>query len=153
MALEVSAAVIGILAAAGKVGETLGPFVSAYKNAPKHSQTILTDVNQIRTILLGLQTLFDNLGASPGARRQMIQLDHLVAALTDGVLLFSELEALVDRLGNADSSIAKRMAWAKSDSKLSSLIDRLQSFRSSVSLMLNILQWYTFPGSLSAELC
>lgn len=141
MALEVSAAIIGILAAAGKVAETLGPVVSAFVDAPKHANTILIEVRYSRTILLGLQTLFDELSAVPQRRKQLIQIDQLVAALTDGVLLFSELESLVDKLGDPIDALLSRAKWARKDHELESIVARLLGFKTSVALMLGILRW------------
>jgi len=152
MALEVSAAIIGILAAAGKVAETLGPIVSAYVNAPKHAQTILAEVGHTRTILSSLQALLDNLVTSPSRRKELIQVDQLIAALTDGVLLFSKLEALVSRLGEADPKASTRIRarWARHKSELDALISRLVSFKISMDLMLNILRWLVFVVVLAA---
>lgn len=141
MALEVSAAIIGILAAAGKVAETLGPVVSAFVDAPKHANTILVEVRYTRTILLGLQNLFDELSAVPQRRKQLIQIDQLIAALTDGVLLFSELESLVDRLGDPIDTLLSRAKWARKDHELESIVARLLGFKTSVALMLGILRW------------
>lgn len=141
MALEVSAAIIGILAAAGKVAETLGPVVSAFVDAPKHANTILIEVRYSRTILLGLQILFDELSAVPQRRKQLIQIDQLVAALTDGVLLFSELESLVDKLGDPNDALLSRAKWARKDHELESIVARLLGFKTSVALMLGILRW------------
>ena len=142
MALEVSAAIIGILAAAGKVAETLGPVVSAFVHAPKYAQTILTKVRYTRTILLGLETLFNELGTVPRRRRKLIQIDQLVAALTDGVLVFSELEAIVDQLGDLKDAVSSRGRWARKEHELASLVLRLTGFKTSVALMLGILRWY-----------
>ncbi|KAH7382727.1 hypothetical protein DE146DRAFT_240187 [Phaeosphaeria sp. MPI-PUGE-AT-0046c] len=140
MALEVSAAIIGILAAAGKVAETLGPVVSAFVDAPKHANTLLIEVRYTRTILLGLQTLFDELSAVPQRRKQLIQIDQLVATLTDGVLLFSELESLVDKLGDPNDVILSRAKWARKDHELASIVKRLFGFKTSMALMLGILR-------------
>ncbi|KAH7346055.1 hypothetical protein BKA66DRAFT_505879 [Pyrenochaeta sp. MPI-SDFR-AT-0127] len=142
MALEVSAAIIGILAAVGKVAETLGPIVSAYVHAPQHAQTIVTEIKHTRTILSGLQSLFDNLDTSPHRRKELIQIDALVATFTDGVLLFAELEALVDQLGHADpkDSVRIRTQWAKHKNDLGALVSRLLSFKITINLILNILQ-------------
>ncbi|KAF2824513.1 hypothetical protein CC86DRAFT_457249 [Ophiobolus disseminans] len=141
MALEVSAAIIGILAAAGKVAETLGPLVSAFVQAPKHAQTILTEIKHTETILLGLDALFGDLNTSPRQRRNFIRLDQLIAAFTDGVLLFSELEALVSQLGkDLKGSTRSRTRWAKHKSELDTVLSRLVSFKVSIDLMLNILR-------------
>ncbi|KAF3052880.1 hypothetical protein E8E11_010941 [Didymella keratinophila] len=140
MALELAAAIIGILAAVGKVAETLGSFVSAYKGAPKAANIVLAEVNSSRVILGSLQNLLDDLGTSSPKRKQLIRLEHLVATLTDGLYLFSELEALIVELRDPNDSITKRIQWARKEGEFKTLLARLQSFKGSISAMLNILQ-------------
>jgi hypothetical protein len=141
MSLEVAAAVLGILTAAGKVAEILGPFVSDFKHAPQQFQTILTEVKTVRAILISLQTLFDNLDTTPRRRKELIQVDILQTTLTDGVLVFSELWALVDGLGDPASATSNRVRWVRKLSRMESLSSRLQTFKSSIGLMLNLLRW------------
>jgi hypothetical protein len=141
MSLEVAAGVIGILAAAGKVAESLGPFISAFKHAPQHSQTILTEVKTTRAVLISLQTLFDDLNTTPRRRKELIQVDILQTTLTDGVLVFSELEALVDGLGDPASATSNRARWARKIGEIESLCTRLQTFKSLMGLMLHLLRW------------
>ncbi|KAH7072527.1 hypothetical protein FB567DRAFT_597913 [Paraphoma chrysanthemicola] len=142
MALEASAAIIGILAAAGQVAKALEPILSAFVHAPEHAHTILTEVKHTRTILSGLQSLFNDFDTSPRRRKELIRIDALVAALTDGVLLFSELEALIDQLGQVEpkATILIRTLWARHKSELDALVSRLLSFKISISLILSILQ-------------
>ncbi|KAH7064140.1 hypothetical protein BKA63DRAFT_179339 [Paraphoma chrysanthemicola] len=142
MALEASAAIIGILAAAGQVAKALEPVLSAFVHAPEHAHTILTEVKHTRTILSGLQSLFNDFVTSPRRRKELIRIDALVAALTDGVLLFSELEALIDQLGQVEpkATIRIRTLWARHKSELDALVSRLLSFKISINLILSILQ-------------
>lgn len=141
MALETAAAVIGILAAAGKVAELLGPVVSAFQDATKHTAAVLSEVNNSRIILAALQRYLYDLGTSPRTRKELIQVDQLVAALMDGVLLFSELEELVLRFTSSGATM-NRLRWALNDEKFGSLVSRVQCFKGSITVMLNILQWY-----------
>jgi hypothetical protein len=142
MALEITAAIVGLLAAAGKVAETLGPLVSAFSQAPKHAQTILTELQHTQIILSGLKQFSEKLADSPFSRRELIQLDQVVAATTDGVLLLAELEVLIDRLGqDLKGSTRSRVRWARYKNELENCASRLLSFKVSIGLMLNILQW------------
>jgi hypothetical protein len=141
MALEIAASIIGILAAAGKVAETLGPVVSAFQDVTKHVACVLSEVNNLRIILSALQTYLSDLIMSSRLCKELIQVDQLVAALTDGVLRFSELEALVLRQIGTARREPNRMRWAMNDKKFSSLVSRMQHFKSSISVMLTILQW------------
>lgn len=139
--LEVAAAIIGILAAAGKVAEILGPVVSSLRNQTKHAAGVLSEVKSSRNILEALQRYLNDLRTSPTTRKELISVDQLVTALTDGWLLFTELEGLLMRLDSLSSALPKRMQWAWNDKEFASFIARIRYFKISISIMLNILQW------------
>jgi hypothetical protein len=141
MALETAAAIIGILAAAGKVVEILGPVVSRYTKATKNAAAALSEVNQMQIILFALHAYLDDLSKSPSHRRELIQIDQLAATFTDGVLLFSELEELAVGLRGAPEDTMGRLRWARNDGKFASVKSRMQPFKASITIMLNILQW------------
>lgn len=93
--LSVTASIVGLLAAAGKVGETLTPVVSNFKDAPRAIDSVAAEVQDFRTILSSLQQFLLNLGSASPRRVALIQLDQVIVTLTDSVLTFSELEAVV----------------------------------------------------------
>ncbi|KAF2026331.1 hypothetical protein EK21DRAFT_115895 [Setomelanomma holmii] len=190
MVLEVVAAFVGLIAAASKVVEIVGPMVSAYREIDSLIASVNTEVTQISIFLPGLKKLFDNFGktngkqrelikvehflatltegillfdepqkmtrqisteaalegylknlsTSPRVRKDLIQVDQLIPTLTEGVLLFSELEALTTRLVNNQPGPLSRMKWAWNDEKFTVLVGRIQNFKSSMNLMLSILQ-------------
>ena len=139
--LSIASSVVGLLAAAGKIIEILKPVISTLKDSAKTATIIHSEVNSSRIILSALQVLFRDLDAAPCRRRDLIQIDQVIATLTDGVLLFSELEALVTRLGPATESLLTRIEWARKEKTLNILVARLQNFKGSISVILNILQW------------
>ncbi|KAF2824521.1 hypothetical protein CC86DRAFT_468617 [Ophiobolus disseminans] len=140
MALETAAAVIGIIAAAGKVAETLGPVVSAFKDVTKNISAVLFEVDTSRLILFALLKYVDGLSIISYNRGELIQVEQLAVTITGGVLLFSELEALVIESVGSDLGLRTRIQWAWNDEKFASLVSRMQNFKSSASLILNILQ-------------
>ncbi|KAH7072537.1 hypothetical protein FB567DRAFT_538348 [Paraphoma chrysanthemicola] len=140
MALETAAAIIGILAAAGTVAQILAPAITSFGDATKNAAAVLTEVNHMRIILSALQGYLEDLSTSSPHRKELIQLDQLVATLTDGVLLFDELETLVKRLSKSKDGNVSRLGWARNDSKFASIKSRMQCFKSSITIMLNILQ-------------
>lgn len=140
--LSVAASIIGILAAAVKVAEILGPLVSMLKDTAKSAARIYAEVNSTKIILSALQALFDDLNSAPRRRRELIQVSQLIATLTDGALLFGELEPLVLQLGTTTEKWTTRIQWALKKDPLNSFIARVQLFKSSIGVMLNILQWY-----------
>jgi hypothetical protein len=141
MALEVAAAIIGILAAAGKVAEVLAPVITAYGDSVRNAAIMHSEISNARFTLVSLHALFDNLSEAPQRRRKLIQVDQLIISLTDGVLLFSELEAFVTGLDCPSKSMSARIIWAWKDDQMALLVSRMQRFQISMSLMLNILQW------------
>jgi hypothetical protein len=147
--VDVAASIVGILAAAGKVAETLTPIISVLKDVNKHTAIVLAEVNASRTILSQLHTYLHDLDALPGPRKDLIPLHSLVATFTDGTLLFSELEAVVCRLDAVNGIISKRIKTAWKHSDLDSLSVRLQTFKLSITTILGILCWFVrhmFPS-------
>jgi hypothetical protein len=148
MVLEIAAAIIGIIAAAGKVLEVVSPMVSSFQNVDSLVATVHTETNQIRIILPGLKAMLDDLESMTSRRKAMIKVDQLLTTLTDGVLLFDELEFLVRNLSAHHSNVIHRAKWLRKEKALSSLILRLQSFKSSIGVMLHIVQWYADVAKL-----
>jgi hypothetical protein len=140
--LSVTSSIAGILAAAGKVVEILEPVVSATLNVNlATAKAVCSETNNSIIILSAAQTLFNDPDLIPRKRKGLIQVNQLVAALTDGVLIFSELEALVLQLGTSMEKVKTRILWARKEKTFLSIRSRMQSFKLSISVMLNIIQW------------
>jgi hypothetical protein len=138
--LSIATAVVGILSAAVKVRNTLGPIVSTLKDKTKSAAAICVELNHSITILSALQTFIDDLNTASHTRRQLIHIDQLIIAFTDGVLLFSELESLVLKLGTSPDHLRARIQWARKEKDFAFLLTRMQRFKGSITVMLNILQ-------------
>jgi len=76
----------------------------------------------------------------------MIRLDQLLATLSEAVLTFSELEALVESIAKDRGRllIMSRLTSLWKEEDVTSIMLRLERHKSSLSLMLNIAQWYAF---------
>lgn len=143
--LSVTASIVGILGAAGKVAEVLGSVVTNIKDAPRVFTTITTEVNSLRIVLSSLQQFLVNLTSASPHRVALIQLDQLIVTLTDSVLTFSELETLITPLDvppGCQFLLKDRLKWLMKESAILGISEKLQKHMSSLSLMLNILQWY-----------
>lgn len=151
--LSVASSIAGLVSAAGMVNKALGPYIAAVRDTPKIAIQVYSETQSATIILSALQNLTTNLATINRQRAALIQLDQVVAVLTDGVLIFSDLEACVGDLPPAEPSITPlalryRLGWARKESALSTLLGRLEAFKSSMSLMLIILQ---SDSSLQAE--
>lgn len=141
--LSVSASIIGILGAAAKVSSVLITFVKNTKAAPKLAQTVLADVNGLSTVLSHLQTYLLGTASPTRSRASLILVEQVLVTLAECVTTFSELEdALGTSKHGAEMDALNRMKWATKESKVADIQQRLQSNKSSLTLMLTILQWF-----------
>ena len=138
--LSVSASIIGVLAAAAKVSSVLITFAQNTKAVPRLAQTVLADITGVSTVLSHLQTYLLGNTTPSKSRASLILVEQVIVTLTECVITFSELE---DVLGTSkDMGVLDRMKWAMKESKISNIQRRLQSDKSSLTLMLTILQWF-----------
>jgi cell division control protein 24 len=98
-------------------------------------------------ILQGLQSLISNFASVKAQHAALIGIDQVVTILTDGVLLFSELQSELRSLpprdeGEGKISLRARMQWARKEGSFNTFITRLQSFKTSMTLVLMILKRY-----------
>jgi len=143
--LTITTSIFGLLKATAQVAQYLAPYVAAARDTPKIVIQVHSEVVFSRTILLALDGLIKNLAAIPVKRAALIDVDQLVVVFTDGVLLFSELEASLPSLPPAEPTspripLQARLQWASKESAFVALLARLQSFKVSITLTLSILQ-------------
>jgi cell division control protein 24 len=143
--LSVSASIAGLLSAAGAVARLLNPYIAAARDTPKVAVQVGAEVHEATIVLSALQRLAQNMASVSIQHAALVTIDQVVAVLTDGVLVFSDLEASVGSLPLGAPSatplaIWSRLQWARKESDFVSLLSRLQGFKSSISLILNILQ-------------
>jgi hypothetical protein len=142
--LSVTASIVGILAAAGKIGELLHGTISTAKDAPSVILGIACEVEEFRAALSALQILLANLESTHTPRAALIQIDQLIATLTDSVLTFSELETAIApfvTLRGAKVPRRARIRWVRAEDSCNKIVERLQRHKATISLMLNIFQW------------
>ncbi|KAK0647157.1 hypothetical protein B0T16DRAFT_414757 [Cercophora newfieldiana] len=144
--LSVAASIAGLLSAAASISKLLGPYVNAARDTPQIAYHVNDEVQAASIILSALQSLAQNMASVSAQRAALVEVDQVVAVLTNGVLIFSDLEASVSTLPLPDSSSITRLAlrsrfqWARKETEFTTLLSRLQSFKSSISLILGILR-------------
>ncbi|KAL8728644.1 MAG: hypothetical protein Q9166_005259 [cf. Caloplaca sp. 2 TL-2023] len=137
--LSITAGVIGILTAAGQVSSLLIEFTKNSKEAPQTARTVLTEVNEISGTLSHLQSFLLGNESLDRSRAQLLQVDQVVTVISGCVLTFSELEKLLDSLKTDEMGIRDCIRWARKEKTIDSLVQRLQNHKSSLSLVLHIL--------------
>ena len=147
--LSISASIVGLLTAATKVCSVL----AVVKDAPDYISEVLSEVTHMKIIFTGLQKFIDRTRALAAQRAALIQLDDVVVILLQTVLVFSELETLVMPLA-AQGSVPRwsRLTWAWKQTAAQRLVNQLQRHKTSLSLMLQIIQWCVQSGGAGNEL-
>lgn len=145
--LSAIASVAGIATAAGEVAKILGPYITAAKDAPKIAAQLSSEVLATQTILSALEQLASNISTRNVKYAFLIQVDQLIAVLTDGVLIFSELVAVLQTLPlpepiSPGGRLWSPIQWVRKKSSLTAIFTRLQAFKLSINSILNILQRY-----------
>ena len=139
--LSVTASVAGILKAAVEVVNIIGTL----KDAPQSAQSIMIEVTHIKIIVSALQKFIGRSARLDAQRAALIQLEDVVAILTQTVLVFSELEVIMKSLsstgGVGPSGLRGRVVWTWQQTAALRLASQLQQHKTSLSLVLQIMQW------------
>lgn len=140
--LSVAALIAGLLSATVSISKILSPYVAAAREVTTIAVHVHAEVQAASIILGALQSLTQNLASIPTQRTALVQLDQLITIFTNGVLILSDLETLIELLSLPGSrlTLRSRLQWARKETAFVSLLSRLQCFKSSISLVLGILQ-------------
>ncbi|KAM5349715.1 hypothetical protein ACJ41O_006220 [Fusarium nematophilum] len=145
--LSIAASVVGLLAAAGKVYGVLSNFVISTADAPSSAASALEAVEHMRLTLVSVQSLIESLDSLAPSRKALIQLDHLSIVITHSVLTISELESIVC----LKDGLMNRLRWVWNEKKVLGLLPRMESQKSSLALMVAVLQSKSDTGALSSH--
>ncbi|KAL9601093.1 MAG: hypothetical protein Q9179_002981 [Wetmoreana sp. 5 TL-2023] len=138
--ISVAASILGLLGAAAKVSEVLSDFVKGVKDAPRLAHRVSTEVEDLTLCFRRLQTLITSEGLGRRSRAAMITIDQLLIVLTHCVVTFSELEAVLDGLKTRNPIfVSARLRWVAKEQTISRLLQRLQSSKASLNLVLTTL--------------
>jgi hypothetical protein len=145
--LSVLASVTGLLAAVGSVMSKLTAIKSTLQDAPRFVDQILSEVGDLKTSLSAMHQLLGRLGSARQGRLALIQIDQLVATLTEAVRTFSDLEIKIASFAiSPNLSLVERVKLAWNEDDIILVVERLRRYKLSLSLMLNIVQWYVLDS-------
>ena len=140
--VSAAASIVGLLGAAAKVSELLVKFIASVKEAPKLARNVLMEVSDTAACLSQLQRYIHGALSTSVSQEQLLMTESLIVALSNCMLIFSELEETVDSLKPAEPMQSWRMVqWHFKEQTISALMIRLQQSKISLSLMLTTLTW------------
>src|SRR5437764_14133903 len=135
--LSIIASVAGIVTAAGNVASSL----SQVKDAPVSIRTLQTEVDHTKLIFTALRKFLAKTSKLPPQRAALVQLEDVVVILTQTVLVFSELESVVQPLAawrTGDLGFTRRLNWAFKQTAATRLVNQLQRHKLSLTILLQI---------------
>lgn len=137
--LSVAASIITILTTAAQVHNLL----SQIRNAPASATALLTEIDHITIVFRALQRFIDHATTVTRHRAALIHIEAVTVVLTQTVLVFSELQTLITPLSaNCQrSGVAFRIDWLRQETEVNRLVNQLQGHKTSLSLLLQIIQW------------
>jgi hypothetical protein len=142
--LSITASVVGILGVAAKISLILYDFAERVKDALPVANALLIEVRGIRLALGHLEELLHGSNEINYEGGSLVLIDHLRLVLTDCVCTFSSLESIVDGLPDivdiSGLQLMSRAKWVLKEKRLRLLLQRLERQKSSLSLMLHILE-------------
>ncbi|KAI0430749.1 hypothetical protein F5Y09DRAFT_306787 [Xylaria sp. FL1042] len=139
--LSVAASVVGLLAAGGKVTSLLFTVITKCKDSPNLARSILFEVADVSAVLGQLQDFLIDRTKAASERGNLILLEQLLITLTGCVTTYSDIQFILTSLNiSEDMGTFDRIKWTRQEDKLNTLVQRLQCHKSSLTLMLNIIQ-------------
>ena len=140
--LSIAAGIVGLITAAAQVSLILTKFMNSTITAPRQAQVVLTEVSDIGGILSHLQSYLLGWNIPDRSRTSLVKVEKVVTVVSSCVLTFSELEKLLDELKTGSLDVLDRLRWARKESAIADLIQRLQNHKASLSLVLSILNGF-----------
>lgn len=143
--LTVTTAMIGLLAVGGKTIEALWELNAVLRKSTETINRALQEAKQCRSsvhILYKSLMLLESHRLSFPERGAWIEMDDLIATLTDTVLAFSDIQGLCDDIDDMLVATSDYEAILKQyEPKMTNLCARLRWNSVSMTMMMTILKW------------
>ncbi|KAL8639987.1 MAG: hypothetical protein Q9228_003043 [Teloschistes exilis] len=138
--LTISVSIVGLCTAAVQISRLLKRFVDSSSDAPASARHTITEITGIYVCINQLDAFLSGRQESPRSRRSLVMLEQVIIVFTDCVSTFSQLEQTLESLKtDSPMRVIDRVMWAMKEKTISKLLARLQTSKTSLSLILNIL--------------
>jgi hypothetical protein len=113
---------------------------------------MLDELNSVTAALERLEIYLMGAERTNVARRSLLSLRNIVATLTACVKTYSDLEIMVIKCLDNKTRQVERIKWLINEADINELTQRVQGLKSSLTLMLQVLQWYvlSYPQQISS---
>jgi hypothetical protein len=139
--LSIGASVVGLISTATQVSLVMLDFIDNVKDAPILARHVMSEVYAIKVAISTLQGYLWGETSTTGSQESMILVEHLAVVLTGCVFTFVELEKEASALKSSyNMKILERAKWARKKSTFTQIFTHLQNHKTSLILILDILQ-------------
>lgn len=139
--LTIAQVLTGILAASARAIT----FISMWSKSTPTLQVIKEEFVSLGIILSSLQTFIDDSSSANSERASLVELEDIVTVMTQLALLYPEFEVIIDE--NVRYGRGWRLASDSGrETSMARLLDGLQRHKSTLSIILQILQWFVLDA-------
>ena len=145
--ISVAASIVGLLAAATKVSSILSSVITSARTPPKLALSASVEVTDISACLNQLQSYLLRAQNRSHSQESLILVNQVLVVLSDCVLVFSELERTLDPLKLEEPwQVHRAVKWMRREKDVAAILTRLQSSKTSLSLIMTTLNWQVLTG-------
>ncbi|KAK5722215.1 GTPase activating protein (GAP) for Rho1p [Elasticomyces elasticus] len=139
--ITVAALVAGLISSASTMIPILYNVGTSIRDAPQLTKEVAGELANITVVLQQLFAYISGKARASIERLNLITVEHITATLTDCVVTYSDLDAVLKSL-RVDSGMRAwdRGMWYIKKGRVGEIVQKLQNHKASLALMLNILQ-------------
>jgi len=126
--LSITAAIVGLLSAAGKA-QGLLETISSIQDAPTAIRDVQRETRHTEIALRSLHRFLQRLDPA-SERLERIQVDELRVVLADAMLLFSSFESMLETLAGL-GRLRVSISWTRYTKQLNDHLGKLERYKSS----------------------
>jgi hypothetical protein len=141
----IATGVAGLLGTAATVIKFLDTVKTTIQDAPKTAAWALAEVSDVHSAITRLHGLFEHIDSIPKDARALVTVQDAAVTVSELVTSFDDLVDVLKPFGLSAPALMKtwdKVKWARRQDDIAKVIMRIQIRKSSLTLMLNIFQWW-----------
>lgn len=126
------------------VGSQAVSLINKFGDVPQSLKDIQFEVKSLNIIISGLEMFVERTSSISPTRAALIPVQDVVTIVTETVLVYNDLEGAVRSWSSESNFIARRRsALGRGDASAARrVVNQLQRHKTSLSLILQIIQWW-----------
>jgi hypothetical protein len=142
---SIATGVLGLLGTAATVIKFLDTVKSTIQDAPRTVAWALAEISDVHSAIARLHSLFEHINSIPEDARALVTVQDAAVTVSELVTSFDDLVDVLKPFGLSDPALMtmwEKAKWARRQDDVAKIIMRIQTRKTSLTLMLNIFQWW-----------